>query len=97
MGIQNAAARRLGVVDLTTTVLTLTLTGIAADSWLGGGSGGHTTRRVLAVGAMFAGAVTGGLLLLKIAPVAPVALATALLALVSLASALAAHREEATA
>jgi hypothetical protein len=31
MGIQNAAARRLAVPDLTTTVLTMTLTGIAAD------------------------------------------------------------------
>jgi uncharacterized membrane protein YoaK (UPF0700 family) len=96
MGIQNATVRRLGVADLTTTVLTLTLTGIAADSWLGGGSGAHTTRRVLAVGAMLLGAVTGGLLLLKVAPVAPLALATALLALVSLAAALAARREQAT-
>ena len=32
MGVQNATARRLAVADLTTTVLTLTLTGIAADS-----------------------------------------------------------------
>ena len=96
MGIQNATVRRLGVADLTTTVLTLTLTGIAADSWLGGGSGAHTTRRVLAVGAMLLGAVTGGLLLLKVAPVAPLALATALLALVSLAAARAARREQAT-
>ena len=32
MGIQNATARRLAVPDLTTTVLTLTLTGITADS-----------------------------------------------------------------
>jgi uncharacterized membrane protein YoaK (UPF0700 family) len=31
MGIQNAVARRLAVPDLTTTVLTMTLTGIAAD------------------------------------------------------------------
>jgi hypothetical protein len=32
MGVQNATARTLAVPDLTTTVLTLTLTGIAADS-----------------------------------------------------------------
>lgn len=38
MGIQNAAARRLAVPDLTTTVLTLTLTGIASDSRLAGGA-----------------------------------------------------------
>src|SRR6267378_2444434 len=37
MGLQNATARRLGVPDLTTTVLTLTLTGLAADSTLAGG------------------------------------------------------------
>jgi hypothetical protein len=32
MGVQNAMARTLAVPDLTTTVLTLTLTGVAADS-----------------------------------------------------------------
>jgi len=32
MGIQDAAARKIAVPDLTTTVLTLTITGIAADS-----------------------------------------------------------------
>ena len=32
MGIRNAAVRSLGVPDLTTTVLTLTLTGLAADA-----------------------------------------------------------------
>src|SRR5690242_9276668 len=32
MGVQNATARRLAVADVTTAVLTLTLTGIAADS-----------------------------------------------------------------
>ena len=37
MGMQNAAARRLAVPDLTTTVLTLTITGIAADGRLGAG------------------------------------------------------------
>ena len=59
MGVQNATARRLAVADLTTTVLTLTLTGIASDSRLGGGSGAHTTRRVIAVAAMLLGAVAG--------------------------------------
>jgi hypothetical protein len=37
MGLCNAAVRRLAVPDLTTTVLTLTLTGLAADSTLAGG------------------------------------------------------------
>jgi uncharacterized membrane protein YoaK (UPF0700 family) len=35
MGIQNAAARRLAVPDLTTTVLTMTLTGLAAALGVG--------------------------------------------------------------
>ena len=35
MGVQNAAARKLAVPDLTTTVLTLTITGIAADRLVG--------------------------------------------------------------
>jgi uncharacterized membrane protein YoaK (UPF0700 family) len=95
MGVQNATARRLAVTDLTTTVLTLTLTGIAADSWLGGGSGAHTTRRVLSVSAMFLGAFIGALLLLNVAPVAPIAFAAALLAFVSVAATLAARRAEA--
>jgi uncharacterized membrane protein YoaK (UPF0700 family) len=62
MGIQNATARRLAVPDLTTTVLTMTLTGIAADSRLAGGTGGHPARRLIAVTAMFAGALIGALL-----------------------------------
>jgi uncharacterized membrane protein YoaK (UPF0700 family) len=86
MGVQNATARRLAVADLTTTVLTLTLTGIAADSWLGGGSGARTARRVLAVVAMLLGALFGALLLLHLAPVAPLVLAMALLILVAVAA-----------
>jgi uncharacterized membrane protein YoaK (UPF0700 family) len=86
MGVQNATARRLGVADLTTTVLTLTLTGIAADSWLGGGTGARTARRVLAVAAMLLGAVAGALLLIHLRPVAPLVLAAALLALVAAAA-----------
>ena len=67
MGVQNATvARRMGVADLTTSVLTLTLTGLAADSRLGGGEGPRPGRRLLAVGSMFAGALVGGLLVLKV-------------------------------
>lgn len=39
MGIRNATVRRISMPDLTTTVLTMTLTGLAADSYLGGGTG----------------------------------------------------------
>jgi uncharacterized membrane protein YoaK (UPF0700 family) len=86
MGVQNATARRLAVADLTTTVLTLTLTGIAADSWLGGGNGARTARRILAVAAMLMGALVGALLLIHLRPVAPLVLTTALLALVAAAA-----------
>jgi uncharacterized membrane protein YoaK (UPF0700 family) len=59
MGIQNATARKLAVSDLTTTVLTLTITGIAADSAILGGKGSKAGRRLIAVAAMLLGAVVG--------------------------------------
>ncbi len=59
MGIQNAAARKLAVPDLTTTVLTLTITGVAADSSRAGGPGSKSGRRLLSAAAMLAGAVVG--------------------------------------
>src|SRR2546422_1989083 len=65
MGIRNATVRRLAVPDLTTTVLTLTLTGLAADSWLAGGGNPRWRRRVASVAAMLGGAVVGGLLVLR--------------------------------
>jgi uncharacterized membrane protein YoaK (UPF0700 family) len=83
MGIQNAAARKLAVADLTTTVLTMTMTGIAADSALAGGRGSKLGRRALAVAAMVLGALIGGLLVLKVDNAAPLALAAALLAIVA--------------
>jgi uncharacterized membrane protein YoaK (UPF0700 family) len=64
MGIQNAAARKLAVPDLTTTVLTLTITGIAADSTLAGGAGSRAGRRLTAVAAMLTGALAGAALVL---------------------------------
>ncbi len=73
MGTQNSVVRALKVPDLTTTVLTLTLTGIAADirtappEVLG--------RRVLAVLTMLLGAVAGALLVMHVDPVAGLALA----------------------
>ncbi len=63
MGVRNATVRKLGVSDLTTTVLTLTITGLAADSTLGGGSNPGWTRRAAAIASMFAGAAIGALLL----------------------------------
>ena len=75
MGLQNAAARKLAVPDLTTTVLTLTITGIAADSRLAGGNGSKAGRRLIAVAAMFVGALVGSLLILHVAIVLPIVIA----------------------
>ena len=87
MGVQNAAlARRLGVPDMTTSVLTLTLTGLAADSRLAGGEGPRPGRRLLAVGAMFAGALLGGLLVLHTVVAVPLAVASGCLLLTGLVS-----------
>ena len=63
MGVRNATVRRIGVPDLTTTVLTMTLTGLAADSPPAGGSGKGSARRTAAVAAMFGGALAGALML----------------------------------
>jgi uncharacterized membrane protein YoaK (UPF0700 family) len=52
MGIRNATVRKLRVPDLTTTVLTMTLTGLAADSRVAGGTGAGSVRRISAVLAM---------------------------------------------
>jgi uncharacterized membrane protein YoaK (UPF0700 family) len=63
LGLQNATVRRLSVPDLTTTVLTLTLTGLAADSTLAGGTGAKPFRRLSSLFAMLGGAGVGALML----------------------------------
>jgi uncharacterized membrane protein YoaK (UPF0700 family) len=77
MGVRNSTIRRIAVPDLTTTVLTMTLTGLAADSPLFGGTGKGSTRRSAAVFGMLAGALAGALLL-KTSLVLPLAAAAAL-------------------
>jgi len=86
MGIQNATARKLAVPDLTTTVLTLTITGVAADSVIAGGAGSAAGRRLVAVTAMFLGALTGAALVLHVHIVAPLAIALIVTAAVALVS-----------
>ncbi len=66
MGIRNATARKLGVPDLTTTVLTMTITGLAADSSLAGGVNPRWQRRVGSILLMFAGAFTGVLMVKRL-------------------------------
>ena len=83
MGLRNAIVRKLGVPDLTTTVLTLTITGLAADSSLAGGNGARSGRRVLSILAMFGGALAGALLLREFGMRVPLALAAVLVAISS--------------
>src|SRR5690242_18459609 len=87
MGLQNATARRLAVPDLTTTVLTLTLTGFAADSGLAGGTNPRVGRRSIATVSMFVGAAIGALVLLRIGASAVLALALVLLLIALMAAA----------
>ena len=84
MGVQNATARKLAVPDLTTTVLTLTITGIAADSPLAGATGARAARRLISVAAMLVGALAGAVLVLHAHIVYPLAIALVLLVAVAL-------------
>ncbi len=86
MGIQNAATRKLGVPDLTTTVLTQTITGIAADSKIAGGPGSKAGRRLVAVAAMLCGAVVGAALVLYVRSAYPLIIAAVVLAGVAAAT-----------
>ena len=80
MGVRAAAVRRMSVPDLSTVVLTMTLTALASESTFAGGNGTGSVRRGSAVFAMGAGGLAGALLL-KIAAWVPLVVA-ALLALV---------------
>jgi uncharacterized membrane protein YoaK (UPF0700 family) len=79
LGTQNAVVRRLKVPDLTTTVLTMTLVGIAAD--IRSQPRSVVVRRILAVATMLAGAVAGALLVIHVSATAGLALAVGLLVL----------------
>ncbi|WP_371798794.1 DUF1275 domain-containing protein [Streptomyces sp. NBC_01707] len=93
LGVQNAVSRALAVPDLTTTVLTLTITGIAADSHLIGGAGNKTGRRVVSACAMLLGAAVGALAVLNGHPALPVLLAAVILVVASAAATVLARAE----
>jgi uncharacterized membrane protein YoaK (UPF0700 family) len=78
MGMQNATARKLAVPDLTTTVLTLTITGIAADR-----DPSKFVRRLISVAAMLVGACVGAVLVLHARIVYPLVTALIILAVVA--------------
>jgi uncharacterized membrane protein YoaK (UPF0700 family) len=83
LGVQNSTVRHLGAPDLTTTVLTLTLTGLTADSALAGGPGARPHRRLGSVAAMLGGAVAGAGILQWWSPAVAVAVAAFLVAAVA--------------
>ncbi|KAB7648557.1 YoaK family protein [Polymorphobacter fuscus] len=78
MGYRNATIRQLKVPDLTTTVLTLTIAGVAADSRLAGGGAPNLSRRLGSVLAIFAGAAIGAVLVIRTGLVLPLVLAGAI-------------------
>ena len=95
LGVQNAVARKLAVPDMTTTVLTMTLTGVGADLRAVFGEEGRVRgaargaarsalgRRLLVVAAMVVGALAGASLALRVSPLSGLVLAAALLAAVT--------------
>lgn len=63
MGTQAATARHVAVRDVTTVVVTSTITGLAADSFLGNGRRVGSWRRFLAIALILLGALAGALML----------------------------------
>jgi len=78
VGTRNAAVRRLGVPDMTTTVLTTTLTGLASESALAGGTNPHLRNRSISILSLFGGALVGAVLVLHAGPAWSLGAATAL-------------------
>jgi uncharacterized membrane protein YoaK (UPF0700 family) len=94
MGGQNAVVRRLAVPDLTTTVLTMTVTGLVADA---SAASPTRARRVVSVLAMLAGAFMGGAALRWVAAATPLWLAAGVLASCAAGAHAATRRAEAQA
>jgi uncharacterized membrane protein YoaK (UPF0700 family) len=82
MGVRTTTITRLALPDLKTTVMTLTLTGLAADSRFGGHKSQNAVRRLASVLLLVSGAAVGALLLLAFGIAVPLILmaATVLLA-----------------
>ncbi|WP_051950934.1 YoaK family protein [Actinacidiphila yeochonensis] len=83
MGLQNAVVAGLAVPDLRTTVLTSTLTGLAADSRLAGGRDPRLARRLAGPVALFAGALLGTVLIRHGVADVPLRVAAGLMAAVA--------------
>lgn len=78
-GVQNSTARQFGIQELSTTVLTTTISGLGFDSRLAGGTGDRGRLRFSVVLALFLGAAVGATMTrFVVAPV--IALAAAVVA-----------------
>jgi uncharacterized membrane protein YoaK (UPF0700 family) len=77
MGAQAAAARHVKVADVTTVVVTSTITGLSADSWFGHNAAQPWARRAAAIALMLLGALIGALLL-RLNPMVPLAVSAVL-------------------
>jgi uncharacterized membrane protein YoaK (UPF0700 family) len=64
MGLRNTAVRRMAVPDMSTTVLTTTLTGLASGSRLAGGTNPRSRLGTTSILSMFGGALVGAVLVL---------------------------------
>ena len=78
MGVRNSVVRKMGVANMTTTVLTMTLTGFAADSSLAGGHNQDSGRGAISVICMLVGALVGAAFVIHVHPGAALGLAAAL-------------------
>lgn len=80
MGLQNALIRKHGVADVATNLMTVTFTGLLAESRLVGGTNANWGRRAGSIGIFFVSAVLGSFLI-RFGAGWPLAVATVLLAL----------------
>ena len=86
MGIQSAVARRLAVPGVTTTYITGTITALVAELTAVSGAPGERRRMTAVIGALVAGAVTGGVAQAYVRPAAalvPAAVVAAILVAVA--------------
>lgn len=88
MGQQAMVARALAIKDMTTVVVTSTLTSLAGETWVRGG--GVFNRRLAAIVVIFLGALSGALLL-RLHIAVPLALAAVITCLVVIAGHLRLH------
>ncbi|HTU39738.1 MAG TPA: YoaK family protein [Acidimicrobiales bacterium] len=84
IGARNSAVRWLRVPEMTTTVLTTTITSLVSETSLTGGMDPNAVKGLTSVGSMFVGAIIGAALTIHVHPALPLGLAAVIV--VSLAA-----------